>query len=323
MGTPVTVLGGYLGAGKTTLLNGLLDTADGRRIGVVVNDFGTVNVDRRLVRSATADTIELADGCVCCSLRGEVGEVMRRLAARDDLDHVVVEASGIADPTGLSTWGAFPGLAPGGTVVCADVTTVGRKARDRYVGDVVRTQLSRADVLVLTRCDLATPEAVAAAESVAHRHAPGARLLRSRGGDVRAADLLGGAPTVETPATGPVPTGPTPPGDGHGHVTRFVPLAGPVDTTALAGTLRSLPSAVVRAKGVVRTTAGGSVVVQAAAGQVEIASRGPDDGADDAHDPPGVVLVAAGRGAAEALAAAACRLTGLLGARGRDDVSAA
>jgi len=188
--TPVTVLGGYLGAGKTTLLNGLLDTADGRRIGVVVNDFGTVNVDRRLVRSATADTIELADGCVCCSLRGEVGEVMRRLAARDDLDHVVVEASGIADPTGLSTWGAFPGLAPGRTVVCADVTTLVRKSRDRYVGDVVRTQLSRAEVLVLTRCDVAAPEAVAAAEAVARRHAPGARLLRSRGGDLRAADIF-------------------------------------------------------------------------------------------------------------------------------------
>ena len=318
MDTPVTVLGGYLGAGKTTLLNGLLDTADGRRIGVVVNDFGTVNVDRRLVRSATADTIELADGCVCCSLRGEVGEVMRRLAARDDLDHVVVEASGIADPTGLSTWGAFPGLAPGRTVVCADVTTLVRKSRDRYVGDVVRTQLSRAEVLVLTRCDVAAPEAVAAAEAVARRHAPGARLLRSRGGDLRAADLLGGPPAAGTPEVPEVPAVPAPPSDdGHGHVTRFVPLAGPVDPAALAGTLRSLPSAVVRAKGVVRSAAGGSLVVQAVPGQVEVAA------AEAAHDDPGVVLVAVGGGAAEALAAAACRLAGLLGVPGRDDVSAA
>ncbi|MGF0118586.1 CobW family GTP-binding protein [Promicromonospora sp. Marseille-Q5078] len=322
MDTPVTVLGGYLGAGKTTLLNGLLDTADGRRIGVVVNDFGTVNVDRRLVRSATADTIELADGCVCCSLRGEVGEVMRRLAARDDLDHVVVEASGIADPTGLSTWGAFPGLAPGRTVVCADVTTVVRKARDRYVGDVVRTQLSRADVLVLTWCDVAAPEAVDAAEAVARRHAPGARLLRSRGGDLRAADLLGGPPAAGTREDQAVPPVPPPSDDGHGHVTRFVPLAGPVDPAALAGTLRSLPSAVVRAKGVVRSAAGGSVVVQAVPGQVEVAER-TSAGADAAHAEPGVVLVAVGGGAAEALAAAACRLAGLLGVPGRDDVSAA
>jgi G3E family GTPase len=305
----VTVLGGYLGAGKTTLLNGLLDTAHGRRIAVVVNDFGSVNVDRRLVRSADEDTLELADGCVCCSLRGEVGEVMRRLAARDDLDHVVVEASGIADPAPLAAWGTFTGFAPGPTVVCADVTSLARRLRDRYVGDVVRVQLERADVLVLTRCDVADPAVAERAGVLVAEVAPLARLVRSTGGDVVAADLLDGPPPAAATAMAGPPSVPADPA--HGHVSRTVTFDGPVDLALLAATLGGLPSGIVRAKGFVRDAREPArrVVVQLASRQVEVSEVGAAGGASHRRDEPGsIVVIAAGWGARESLDAAVLRL---------------
>ncbi|GII99797.1 G3E family GTPase [Sediminihabitans luteus] len=299
----LSVLGGYLGAGKTTLLNGLLDTAGGRRIAVVVNDFGTVNVDRRLVRSATADTLELSDGCVCCTLRGEVADVMTRLARRDDLDHVVVEASGVADPAGLATWGRFPGLAPGPTIVCVDVTRITRWRRDPYVGDLVERQLARADVLVLTRTDLAAAETVAAAEAACLALAPGARVVRSRGGDVPAAVLLDDVAQDLAPA----PVGIDP------HRSESVALQGLVDVPRLVARLGRTPATLVRAKGFVRDarSPGVRTLVQLAGGRVEVTHAGPWA----ADDVPGLVLVAAGPDARAVLASTASglRATALTG----------
>lgn len=96
---PCTVIGGYLGAGKTTLLNHLLANTAGLRAAVVVNDFGDVDIDADLVASHDGDTIQLANGCLCCTLAGGFAEVMGGLRARaEDLDHVLIEASGVADP---------------------------------------------------------------------------------------------------------------------------------------------------------------------------------------------------------------------------------
>jgi hypothetical protein len=96
---PFTVIGGYLGAGKTTLLNHLLADAAGLRIGVLVNDFGSLNIDAALVRAHAGDTIELANGCLCCSLVSGFAEVLGRVKARAaEFDHVVIEASGVAEP---------------------------------------------------------------------------------------------------------------------------------------------------------------------------------------------------------------------------------
>ena len=95
---PVTLLGGYLGSGKTTLLNELLADAD-RRYAVLVNDIGAVNVDAALVASRDGDTIELTDGCVCCSLIDGFALAFERLRERPQPpDQVLVELSGVADP---------------------------------------------------------------------------------------------------------------------------------------------------------------------------------------------------------------------------------
>jgi G3E family GTPase len=103
MAVTVTVVGDYLGTGKTTLFNGLLRSANGQRIALVVNDFGSINIDAELIRSVTNDAIELSNGCACYSLADGAAAVMPQLAQRTDLDHIVVEPSGVALPWSMPT----------------------------------------------------------------------------------------------------------------------------------------------------------------------------------------------------------------------------
>ena len=103
---PFTVIGGYLGAGKTTLLNHLLTNARGLRVAVLVNDFGSVNIDVDLIRSHDGDTINLANGCMCCSLVGGFAQAIGQVRNRaESFDHVVIEASGVADPAKIAQYG--------------------------------------------------------------------------------------------------------------------------------------------------------------------------------------------------------------------------
>src|SRR5690606_28637886 len=86
---PVTVVGGFLGAGKTTLVNHLLQHAEGRRLGVIVNDFGSINVDAALVVGVEGDMVQLSNGCICCSIRDDLVEaLLRLLSACEPPDHV-------------------------------------------------------------------------------------------------------------------------------------------------------------------------------------------------------------------------------------------
>ena len=147
----LVVLGGYLGAGKTTFLNQVLAGGRGKRIAVVVNDFGAIDIDASLIEWQDDDVVQFKNGCICCQLKDNATPVMRELAARGDLDHVLVELSGVALPGTFTAWGTTPGLQPGPVVVAADVHTVRRRADDEFVGDVVRGQLAQADVVLLTK----------------------------------------------------------------------------------------------------------------------------------------------------------------------------
>ena len=151
------LIGGYLGSGKSTLVNRLLSGALPGRTAVVVNDFGSVNIDADLIRSADGDTIELSNGCICCQLNDDVARTMTALAAREDLDNVICEVSGVGDPGELAAWRSYPGFAPGPVVVCADATAIVRLSRDQYVADTVRRQLGSAEIILVTKTDLAMP----------------------------------------------------------------------------------------------------------------------------------------------------------------------
>lgn len=328
--TPMTVIGGYLGAGKTTLVNEILAAAGGRRVAVVVNDFGSVNIDAALIRSRSEDTLELSNGCVCCSLADGMAAVMERLAAMTPRpEHVLVEVSGVGDPAAVAAWGDHPGFRRGGVLVCADVETVRAGAADRWVGDTVVRQLCAAGTLLLTKTDLAGPERTAAVRRWAAGIAGAARITHDRQAVIAMLDegfrpAPAGAPPAATgaepastetsPATtvtagaAPAGTGAEPGGSepagaqaggaaagGHAaaHTSWTIRGHGTVPEDALRALLAALPARVVRVKGIVTTTAAPArrTVVHAAGGRVEFTDGGPRASADE---PPALVVIVSG-----------------------------
>jgi G3E family GTPase len=154
---PFTVIGGFLGAGKTTLLNRLLAGATGRRFAVLVNDFGALDIDGKLVAAHGGDTVALANGCLCCTIGDSLIETLLRLLEQPErFDHIVVEASGVADPARLADIAVIePRLVRDGVIVVVDAAEVQVRAADRRVGDTVLRQIKAADLLVLNKIDLA------------------------------------------------------------------------------------------------------------------------------------------------------------------------
>ena len=189
---PVTVVAGYLGAGKTTLINELLAHEHGRRLAVLVNDFGAVNIDEALIAEHRGQTISLRNGCICCSIADELGDALDRvLALEPPPDQVVVEASGVADPANVAAYGqGWPGCRLDAVIVLADAETVRAKSRDQFVGELVTRQLHRADIVMVTKCDLVTETELATVMGWIAENVPGAPILAWRAGGPDPALLL-------------------------------------------------------------------------------------------------------------------------------------
>jgi G3E family GTPase len=158
--TPVTIIAGYLGAGKTTLINACLQTRGGRKIAVLVNDFGDINIDAALIESQTDTVLNLAGGCVCCSIGSDFMEALFELAALPNkFDHVLVESSGVALPLPIAQSIALTqSFEVTAIFVLADQESIQRHLQDAYVGDLVRQQLQQADCILLTKTDLVAEE---------------------------------------------------------------------------------------------------------------------------------------------------------------------
>jgi G3E family GTPase len=177
---PVIIIGGYLGAGKTTLLNRLLRERHGLRLAVLVNDFGSVNVDAALVESSDGETISLTNGCVCCGMADGFIQVMYRLREQaEGLDGVVVETSGVADPAMTAAYATLPGFRPAAVIVLADAERVQKQARDGLIGKSINRQLKAADVVVVTKGDLVGAEKAAAVVEWIKSTLPEARVITS------------------------------------------------------------------------------------------------------------------------------------------------
>lgn len=156
MSLPLTIIGGYLGAGKTTLVNHLLRNADGKRLAVLVNEFGELPIDADLIEGEEGDVIALAGGCVCCSYGDDLTGTLLDMTKRDPApDHVLLEASGVAIPGAIAaSLSLLSDFNLTGIVVMVDTQAIDVQIADRYVGDTIKRQLCDADLLLLNKTDL-------------------------------------------------------------------------------------------------------------------------------------------------------------------------
>lgn len=249
---PVTVLAGFLGSGKTTLLNRLLAGDHGLRITVFVNDFGSIEIDSRLIVSRDATTIALDNGCVCCSVRNDlVAQLTGVLESPDCPEHVLIETSGVSDPGRLLVALRDPHLRHlsriDGVITLLDAATI--DAIPPGLRELTRRQLASADVIVFNKADLVSTEDLA--DLRARFSYPAARVVETSFGNVPPEIALGLHGRVgdraDSAALGP-PATPSP-----DHVNRFATWSWvcdrPLSYDPVRAVLTSLPAAVYRAKG--------------------------------------------------------------------------
>lgn len=190
---PVTVLTGFLGAGKTTLLNHVLTRQHGLRIAVIENEFGEIGIDDALVINADEEVFEMNNGCICCTVRGDLirilGSLMKR---RDRFDRILVETTGMADPGPVSQTFFVDDEIRDRLKLDAIVTVVDAKHVALHLedSDEVREQIAFADVIVLNKCDLVSAAELDSLEQRIRGMNALARLHRAVNAEVELADVL-------------------------------------------------------------------------------------------------------------------------------------
>jgi G3E family GTPase len=179
---PVTVLTGFLGAGKTTLLNRILTEQHGRRFAVVINEFGELGVDNDLVVDADEEVFEMNNGCICCTVRGDLIRIIAGLMKRSGkLDGIIVETTGLANPAPVAQTFFVDEDVRAKTRLDAIVTVVDAKNLQAQLTDSreAEAQIAFADVIVLNKLDLVSEDDVLAVEASIRRINPLARIHRT------------------------------------------------------------------------------------------------------------------------------------------------
>ena len=190
---PVTVLTGYLGAGKTTLLNRILTHEHGQKVAVIVNEFGEVGIDNQLVIDTDEEIFEMNNGCICCTVRGDliriIGNLMKR---RDKFDHIVIETTGLADPAPVIQTFFVDEDMKDLLNLDAVVTLVDAKhIQQHWEAEEAQEQIAFADVILLNKTDLVSEDELAALEArIAGMNAM-AKVYRTQDAAVEMSDVLG------------------------------------------------------------------------------------------------------------------------------------
>ncbi len=190
---PVTVITGYLGAGKTTLLNRILTEQHGRRYAVIVNEFGEIGVDNDLVVGADEEIFEMNNGCICCTVRGDLIRIIEGLMRRrGKFDAIVVETTGLADPAPVAQTFFVDADMKGFARLDAVVTLVDAKFLADRLKDApeAKNQIAFADVIVLNKTDLVSPGELAEVEARIRGINPYAKLHLAVKADVPVAAVL-------------------------------------------------------------------------------------------------------------------------------------
>ena len=258
---PILLLTGFLGAGKTSLLNHLLQNAQGLKIGVIVNDFGAVNVDSLLVSAQTDSALELSNGCICCSLEGEnLDDTIGQLAHPGSrLNYIVIEASGLAEPRELATmlrlqrnnYAHFDAL-----VMIVDAANF---KKNNLAAKNALSDLAVADLIVVNKVDLVSEKQLADIQKAIRLAAPKIRLLESSHGRLDARLLLDGNPESGNQlqlAEQEAEADKHDEHDGHRHLHEDFNSASlesdqPLDPVKFEEWAASLPENIFRAKGII------------------------------------------------------------------------
>ncbi|HEY5769341.1 MAG TPA: GTP-binding protein, partial [Terrimicrobium sp.] len=190
---PVTILTGFLGAGKTTLLNRILTEQHGLRIAVIENEFGEIGIDHELVIKTEEELFEMNNGCICCTVRGDliriIGNLMKR---RQQFDRILVETTGLADPgpvvqTFLADDEMQTKLKVDAVVAVVDAKHILLHIDD---SDEAKEQVAFADVILLNKCDLASPDALDALEKRLRAVNAMARIHRTTNAQIEIGKVL-------------------------------------------------------------------------------------------------------------------------------------
>jgi G3E family GTPase len=190
---PVTVLTGYLGSGKTTLLNRILSENHGKRYAVIVNEFGEIGIDNDLIVESDEEIYEMNNGCVCCTVRGDLIRVVEGLMRRPGrFDAIVVETTGLADPAPVAQTFFMDDDVRAKTRLDAVVALVDAKHLPLRLKDSreAEDQIAFADVVLLNKTDLVTPEELRAVEATVRAINPAARIHRTERAGVPLTEVL-------------------------------------------------------------------------------------------------------------------------------------
>ena len=270
MPVPILLVTGFLGAGKTTVVNHLLAHAQGRRIAAVVNDFGAINIDAELIAGASDGVVSLANGCICCSLEGDLLRTLSTLLRRDPKpEYIVIETSGVADPADIVRNLMDPVIlreAPLETVLCViDAATPPSALEDA----LLRSQLRVADIVALSKLDLADAGAGARMREAIRAQRVPAVVVDAPHGEIPS-ELLFPAHVARAPA-------PREPGPKRPAEERFETLSWtsehPLSLPRLQQAIGKLAPTPARAKGLFETVEqpGRQMVFQFAAGRATLA----------------------------------------------------
>ncbi len=258
---PVSLVAGFLGAGKTTLLNHILNGEHGRRIGVLVNDFGEINIDSQLITRVEGETISLTNGCVCCSIRDDLVAAIKQLLQLEPRpDMIVVETSGVSDPKAAAMAIVMSTHLAAATELDAIITVIDASEvldLDEMNEKLVEDQVAVADIAIINKTDLVpalTREKVA---RQIREIAPQSRIIEAVHADVPLELLLG--LTLHTDWSGFIDgkTEEAPGHEHHHHTDHALSYSGyswrhnePLAFEAIYRTFQSLPVSIFRSKGI-------------------------------------------------------------------------
>ena len=195
---PVTILTGYLGAGKTTLLNRILTEKHRQKIAVIVNEYGEVGIDNQLVVGADEEILEMNNGCICCTVRGDLIRILRTLVfsmeqGKVKFDRVLIETTGLADPAPVAQTFFMDGLLSEKFEVDSIITVVDSKHVTRHLDghDEAQEQIAFADVIIMNKTDLVSNDNLITLEQRLANMNPVAKRLHAQNCNINLRDILG------------------------------------------------------------------------------------------------------------------------------------